>query len=144
MSLRIITIYLGLILLTASCSNESYPNLSNPEGNTLSGSLVITGSSTIAPLASQIAKLFKEINPKTKVDLQTGGSSRGISDTRRDIADVGIISRHLKSKEIDLTPHLIAMNGIAIIVNKSNPNFELSNDPIKAVYVVKTKSLGNA
>ncbi|MDR4470912.1 MAG: hypothetical protein MRJ68_21855, partial [Nitrospira sp.] len=43
----------------------------------LSGKLVITGSSTIAPLIAEIGKRFESVYPKVRVDVQTGGSSRG-------------------------------------------------------------------
>jgi ABC-type phosphate transport system substrate-binding protein len=38
--------------------------------------LVLTGSSTVAPLASEIAKSFESLHPNVRIDVQTGGSSR--------------------------------------------------------------------
>ena len=42
--------------------------------------LTITGSSTVAPLTSEIAKKFESENPGIRIDVQTGGSSRGLAD----------------------------------------------------------------
>ena len=83
--------------------------------------LVLTGSSTVAPLASEIARAFEQLHPETRIDVQTGGSSRGINDARNDLADIGMVSRALKSNESDLTAQTIAWDGITLILNSSNP-----------------------
>jgi phosphate transport system substrate-binding protein len=44
--------------------------------------LVLTGSSTIAPLALEIGKRFEKQNPGVRVDVQSGGSTRGVTDAR--------------------------------------------------------------
>lgn len=96
--------------------------------------LVITGSSTIAPLAAEIAKRFEKRNPGIRVDVQSGGSSRGVADARSGLADVGMASRSLKDDEKDLLPHTIAMDGVGIILHKSNSIAVLSDQQIKAIY----------
>lgn len=98
------------------------------------GRLVITGSSTMAPLAAEIAKRFEQQNPGIRVDVQSGGSSRGVADARSGLADVGMASRSLKSDEKDLLPHTIAMDGIGIILHQSNSIAVLSDQQIKAIY----------
>lgn len=96
--------------------------------------LVLTGSSTVAPLALEIAKRFEKENSGIRVDVQTGGSSRGINDARKGLADIGMVSRALKPEESDLTPYTIAMDGIGMIVHKSNPVSKLSDEQIKSIY----------
>ena len=96
--------------------------------------LVITGSSTIAPLANEIGKRFESLNPGVRVDVQTGGSSRGIADARRGVADIGMASRPLTETERDLFPVTIARDGITLIVHVSNPISSLSNDQVIATY----------
>jgi len=83
--------------------------------------LVLTGSSTLAPLASEIGKRFELIHGHVRVDVQTGGSSRGISDARSGLADIGMVSRALKQDEKDLLGFTIALDGISIILNQANP-----------------------
>jgi len=97
--------------------------------------LVLTGSSTVAPLALEIAKRFEKENPDIRIDVQTGGSSRGINDARVGLADIGMVSRALKSQESDLTSYAIAMDGIGMIVHKSNPVQKLSDEQIKDIYI---------
>ena len=95
--------------------------------------LVITGSSTISPLMADLAEQF-ETQSGIQVDVQSGGSGRGISDTRQGLADFGMVSRALKTDEQDLTAHLIGRDGIAMIVNSANPVTALSNTEIVAIY----------
>lgn len=51
--------------------------------DSLTGKLVITGASTLAPLIAEIGKRFEILHPAVRIDVQTGGSSRGIADVRR-------------------------------------------------------------
>lgn len=107
--------------------------------------LVMTGSSTIAPLALEIAKRFEKLNPGVRIDVQSGGSSRGVSDARSGLADIGMASRALKAEEKDLTGHTIALDGIGIILHKNNPVKSLTDAQIKAVYtgqITNWKALG--
>lgn len=96
--------------------------------------LTVTGSSTIAPLALEIGKRFEKLHPGVRVDVQSGGSSRGVLDARTGRADIGMASRALKYDEADLTAHRIAMDGVCIILNKSNAVGKLSSEQIKAIY----------
>lgn len=99
--------------------------------------LVLTGSSTVAPLAMEIGKRFEARNPGVRVDVQSGGSSRGIADARSDMADIGMVSRALKAEEGDLTAYSIGMDGVSMIVHRSNPVAALTDDQIRAIYTGK-------
>ncbi len=99
--------------------------------------LILTGSSTMAPLASEIAKRYEKQHPGVRIDVQTGGSSRGINDARMGLADIGMVSRALNNSEQDLSHFLIAMDGIGIIVHKSNSVTGLSDQQIIAIFTGK-------
>lgn len=96
--------------------------------------LTLTGSSTIAPLALEIGKRFEKKYPGVRVDVQSGGSSRGVADARSGLADIGMASRALKPDENDLTGTPIALDGIGIILNTSNPVQSLTDAQIKAIF----------
>lgn len=96
--------------------------------------LVLTGSSTIAPLVAEIGKRFEKLNPGVRVDVQTGGSSRGVNDARSGLADIGMASRALKPEERQLKSYAIARDGIGIILHRSNPVQTLSDAQIVAIY----------
>lgn len=98
------------------------------------GKLSLTGSSTIAPLMVELGKRFEKQNPGVRVDVQAGGSSRGITDARSGLADIGMVSRALKPEESDLTSYVVALDGITVILHKSNPVKALSNEQIIAIY----------
>ncbi|MBC85929.1 MAG: ABC transporter substrate-binding protein [Bdellovibrionaceae bacterium] len=105
--------------------------------------LVLTGSSTVAPLLGEIAKRFEKSHNDVRVDVQTGGSSRGIADTRQGVADIGMVSRALKPSEKDLTAFTVAMDGIGMIVHSSNPIEKLTQEQILNIYKGKVKSWKN-
>ncbi len=114
-------IALGLGLL--SCGNS-----------TTEEKLVLTGSSTVAPLVSEIGKRFEEDRANVRVDVQTGGSSRGITDARDGIADLGMASRSLTSEESDLQTFTIAFDGIGIVLHQDNLISSLTKSQILEIY----------
>ncbi len=126
------TICLG-ITITGCGRTTSVGQIQNGQHH-LEGRLTLTGSSTVAPLATEIAKRFEERHPSVRVDVQTGGSGKGITDARMGVADIGMASRELKPDENDLVSHQIAADGVGLIVHKSNPCRELSTDQIVAIY----------
>lgn len=113
----------------------------------LSGRLVLTGSSTVAPLAGEIAKRFESLHPGVRVDVQTGGSSRGIADVRRGTADIGMVSRGLGAAEADLLAFPIAQDGVCLIVHRDNPIAALIESEVVAIYtgsITRWSELGGA
>jgi phosphate transport system substrate-binding protein len=104
----------------------------------LSGKLVITGASTLAPLISEIGKRFERLYPKVRVDVQTGGSSRGVADARQGLADIGMVSRAMKDDENDLHAFPVARDGVGMIVHKDNPIRALTDEQVIAIYTGKT------
>ncbi|MCC7136686.1 MAG: phosphate ABC transporter substrate-binding protein [Nitrosomonas sp.] len=109
--------------------------------------LVLTGSSTVAPLVGEIARRFETMNPAVRIDVQTGGTSRGINDTRNGTADIGMVSRALKPDETDLHAFTIALDGISIILHANNRVAALNKQQIVDIYTGKItnwKSVGGA
>lgn len=102
--------------------------------------LIITGSSTVAPLVLEIAKRFEKRNPGVRIDVQSGGSSRGIADARTGLADIGMVSRKLKPDERDLFPVTVAMDGIGIIVHRSNSLQSLTDKQLIAIYTGQVRN----
>jgi phosphate transport system substrate-binding protein len=99
--------------------------------------LVLTGSSTIAPLAEQIGKRFEQEHPGVRVDVQTGGSSRGASDLRQGLNDIGMLSRDLNADEKDLHAFPIANDGVCVILHRSNPVAALTDAQVIDIYTGK-------
>lgn len=97
------------------------------------GRLMITGSSTVAPLVSEIAKRFESRHPGVRIEVQTGGSSRGVADVFSGLAQIGMVSRALTADEA-LVAHLIARDGIALIVHQANPVLTLTRDQVVGIF----------
>lgn len=102
--------------------------------------LKITGSSTIAPVAIELTTLFEDKNKDIRLEVQTGGSSRGILDTRRGLAHIGMVSRALKVKEADLKAHRVALDGIAIVVHRDNPISNITTDLVRKIFKKEIKN----
>lgn len=124
-SSHLLTQMLGFVLLLAA----------SPVARAAGDKIVITGSSTIAPLAAELGKRFEERHPGVRVDVQSGGSSRGVSDARAGLADIGMASRALKDEEKDLKGFVIARDGIGIILNSTNNLATLTDQQIIDIYV---------
>jgi phosphate transport system substrate-binding protein len=89
----------------------------------------------MTPLLLEIGKRFEAEHPDVRVDVQSGGSSRGASDTKKGLADIGMVGRDLKPEETSLHATAIARDGVCFIVNKANPVTMLTDDQIVRMYV---------
>ncbi len=130
---------LTLVLFGASGGCDSARGEAPIEDGRLQGRIAITGSSTVAPLVGEIARRFEEEYPAVRIDVQTGGTSRGIADVRREIAEIGMVSRVLRPEEADLLNHAIAVDGIAFIVHSKNPVPALTHEEIVGIFTGETR-----
>lgn len=96
--------------------------------------ITVTGSSTIAPILLEMGRAYEQRTPGVRVDVQTGGTSRGIADARGGKADIGMASRAAKADEADIKWTLVANDGLAIIVHKDNPVAALTAEQVRALY----------
>lgn len=110
------------VLGAAGCSDEARHTLT------------LTGSSTIAPVMSELAAAFEARHPGWRIDVHSGGSSRGIRDARQGLADAGMVSRALAADEQDLSAHTLAHDGIALIVHADNPVPVLAREAVRRIY----------
>lgn len=81
----------------------------------------IVGSSTMAPLVSELARVFQAAHPDVRIQVESGGSGRGISEARAGTADIGMASRALTENERDLLGFSIARDGVGVVVHAQNP-----------------------
>lgn len=126
-------------LFFAGCTDSEASHAA--DSATLSGQVVLTGSSTIAPLVAAAAERFEAVHPGVRIDVQSGGSSRGIADAGRKLADIGMTSRALKPGEgTELTQHLLANDGVGFVVHSSNPVQRLTKQQALDIYTGAIKS----
>lgn len=96
----------------------------------------VAGSTSVQPLSEVWAEKFMEKNKNITVNVTGGGSSAGVTAAIEGSAHIGSASRKIKQEEIDkgLVVTQIAIDGIAIIVNKDNAVSDLSMEQIRKVY----------
>ncbi|MEN6530279.1 MAG: phosphate ABC transporter substrate-binding protein [Anaerolineaceae bacterium] len=133
-----------IVLLTATV-------LSACGGTSASGSLSLAGSTTVQPLAEKLAESFMSTNPDVQIDVQGGGSSVGVKAAGEGTSDIGMASREIKQEELTQFPnlqvHVIARDGIAVVVHPDNPVSDLSLDQIRDIFsgkIVNWSEVGGA
>jgi phosphate transport system substrate-binding protein len=96
--------------------------------------IIIAGSTSVQPFMEKISEHFSALYPNTKVTIQGGGSSAGIQATFSKTCDIGMSSRNLKPEEKKLREFLIALDGIAVIVNRRNPITNLTLEQVRKIF----------
>ena len=129
----LVCLTLASVLVFAGCQRQEP---TQPAKGDVSGSISISGSTSVQPLVQDLAHIFYDKYPNITVDVQGGGSSNGVRSPYEGTSDIGMSSRDLKpeEKEWGLTEHIIALDGIAVIVNKSNSVSGLTKEQIKQIY----------
>ncbi len=105
-------------------------------GSVSSGKIKIAGSSSVTPVMEKLKEAYLEKNPDVTIELQQSDSSTGMSDTIDGTCDIGMASRELKDSETEkgLTPMVIAMDGIAVIVNNNSIVTNLTSDQVRDIF----------
>lgn len=103
----------------------------------LSGKVTIAGSSSVTPVMEKLKEAYVAINPNVTVEVQQSDSTTGVTSAIEGACDIGMASRDLKDSEIEkgAQAQAIALDGIAVIVNKENKVNELSSEVIKKIYI---------
>ena len=105
-------------------------------GEQVTGKIVIAGSSSVSPVMEKLIEAYNVVNPNADIELQQSDSTTGMNSTIEGICDIGMASRDLKDSELEsgLTPTVIAIDGIAVIVNNENSVEGLTSEQVKAIY----------
>jgi phosphate transport system substrate-binding protein len=137
-SKRILAIIMVLMLAVTALSACARPADDNQPGTTEPGTqeqnITVNGSTSVQPLAEELAKAYKAKNPNVTIDVQGGGSGVGIKSANDGVVDIGMSSRELKSEEKGLKEYKIAIDGIAVIVNPANTVTNLTLEQIQKIY----------
>ncbi|MHC1695010.1 MAG: substrate-binding domain-containing protein [Eubacteriales bacterium] len=101
----------------------------------VSGKIVVAGSSSVTPVMEKLKEAYVALNPKAEIEVQQSDSSTGMSSAISGSCDIGMASRELKdSEKAELTPTVIAIDGLAIIVHKDNTTEDLTSAKVKEIY----------
>jgi phosphate transport system substrate-binding protein len=109
-------------------------------GSKPQGKLVVAGSSSVTPLMEKLVESYRKLNANATIEIQQSDSSTGMNSAVDGVCDIGMSSRELKDSELGkgLVPTVIAMDGIAVIVNKSNKLDGLTKDQVRGIFAGQT------
>ncbi|MDR0665361.1 MAG: substrate-binding domain-containing protein [Helicobacteraceae bacterium] len=114
-------------------------------GSTLSGKIVVAGSSSVTPVMEKLREAYLLVNKNAKIEIQMSDSSAGINAAIEGTCDIGMASRELKASELQkLAATQIALDGVVVIVNKENPLDNLTKDQVKSIFSGKTTKWNEA
>lgn len=116
-------------------------NMKSSEAAPLKGVVKLSGSTSVYPLAQALREGFRKKNPGVNISLvNITGSGSGIADALKGTVDFGMSSRSLTASEKgSLNEAIIALDGVAIVVNKSNPITNITNAQLFSIYTGKTQ-----
>lgn len=102
------------------------------------GKVVIAGSSSVTPVMEKLKEAYEKVNTDVEIEINQSDSTTGLQAAMDGTADIGMASRELKDSENSLTPTVIAIDGIAVIVNNDNAADDMTADQIKAIFTGET------
>lgn len=105
----------------------------------VSGKITLAGSTSVAPVMDKIKDAYQKLNSDVTIEIQESGSSAGIQSATEGAVDIGMSSRELSEDEAKtLKSEQIALDGIAVIVNKNNTVDNLTAENVKSIYLAET------
>lgn len=118
----------------------SVDNAPSYAGSSVAGKVVVAGSSSVTPVMEKLKEAYMAVNPNAEIEIQMSDSSTGVKMAIEGNCDIGMASRELKDSELaaGVTPTVIAIDGIAIVVNNDNPISGLTAEQVRQIYVGET------
>lgn len=104
--------------------------------NGAEGKVVVAGSSSVTPVMEKLKEAYGAVNPAVEIEIQESDSTTGMTNAMEGTCDIGMASRDLKDSETEggLTGTVIAMDGIAVVINKDNPTDNLAKDDVNGIF----------
>jgi len=150
----LILVLIGLVFLGIGCAGKNSEGSSIAQNNSSGGtpvqettavksqSISVKGSDTLLPLAQAEAEKFLNENPRKSVSVTGGGTGVGIAALIDKGVDIATASREMTTDEIKkantngIKPveHVIAYDGITVIVHPKNPISKLTFDQLRGIY----------
>ena len=133
---KIISLMVVAVVLVAALAGCGTTNTDTPKDNgQVSGTVSTDGSTSMEKVIGFLSEAYMEENSAVKVTYNPTGSGSGIKAVQAGSCDIGLASRDLKPEEpTDLNGTVVAIDGIAMIVNKENPVKDLTIEQIAALY----------
>lgn len=109
------------------------------ESTMVEGKVIVAGSSSVTPVMEKLKEAYLAINTNASIEVQQSDSTTGMTSAMEGMCDIGMASRELKDSELEagLTPTVIAMDGIAVVVNHENAVDNLESAQVKDIFTGK-------
>lgn len=106
------------------------------ESTMVEGKVIVAGSSSVTPVMEKLKEAYLAINTNASIEVQQSDSTTGMTSAIEGMCDIGMASRELKDSELEagLTPTVIAMDGIAVVVNHNNAVNGLESAQVKDIF----------
>ena len=120
---------------TAASASSTASSAAGQAAGTLSGNVATGGSTSMKNVIAALTEGFAEVEPGVTVSYDPTGSGAGITGATDKTLDIGLSSRALKDDEKnDVDGTIVALDGIAIIVNKDSKVADLSVEQLKKMF----------
>lgn len=145
----------AIALTLAACGGQTTSSGDATGGSGLSGDVVIDGSSTVEPLSSAAATLFRDVEPGVNVSVATSGTGGGFKRFCAGETDISDASRPIKDEEkaeceangVEFTEIIIANDGLSVVVNPENdwlPNQCISVEQLAKIWGPDSEGVVNS
>ncbi|MDR2005684.1 MAG: substrate-binding domain-containing protein [Acidaminococcales bacterium] len=105
------------------------------KGSRPAGKITVAGSSSVTPIMEKLKEAYIAVNPAAAVEIQMSDSTAGMLAAINGSCDIGMASRELKDSELaKLKAIPIALDGIAVIVNRENPFSSMTSRQIRDIF----------
>ncbi len=106
-------------------------------GSRIAGKVVVAGSSSVTPVMEKLKEAYLLVNPNAEIEIQQSDSTTGMNYAKAGTCDIGMASRELKASELEagLVPTVIAMDGIAVIVNNDLELTGLTTGQVRDIFM---------
>lgn len=126
--LMVVSLVIGLLLSAGSASAQER--------------IAIDGSTTVGPIAKAFAGYYMRKHPGVNILVSESGSGNGAKSLINGTCDIATMSRFMKDKEfkaavdkgVKPVAHVVAMDGIAVIVHPANPVKALTVEQVRRIY----------
>jgi phosphate transport system substrate-binding protein len=110
--------------------------------------LTIDGSTTVGPIADAFAEYFKSVYPNLEITVKKTGSGDGATALIDGRCDIATMSRFMKTgageefskavaNNVYPVAHVVAMDGVCVVVHPSNPVKALTSGQVRDIYMGK-------
>ena len=108
-------------------------------GSSPAGKIVVAGSSSVTPVMQKLREAYLLINANAQIEIQESDSTAGMIAAIDGNCDIGMASRELKDDEKEqLIDTQIALDGIAVVVNTTNPISNMTKEQVKSIFMGET------